>query len=139
MDTAPVTASVIPDAKPAVESTRSLRPHTFGLTKTCCVCSKAQAHWSVQHPRYGREAEDICALCFLYESGWLVRERQPRVDQVVKVIGLKRGTPLECVLGEHGDKSWPPRLAKVEDADSVLGAITLHDRFEVLSSRRRAS
>lgn len=132
-------ASVIPDVKPAVESTRTLRPHTFGLTKLCGVCSKPQAHWAVQHPRYGAEVMDICALCFLYESGWLVADRVQRVEQVSKVIGLKRGVALSYVLGEQGDKVWPPRLAKVEDADAVLGALTLHDRFEVLTSRRRAS
>lgn len=133
--------AVIPEvnAKPTVQTTRVLRPHTFGVTKMCCVCGKPQAHWSVEHARYGTEKEDICALCFLYDSGWLVADRVQRVEQVSKVIGLKRGTPLEYVLGERGDKVWPPRLLKVEDADSVLGAITLHDRFEVLSSRRRPS
>ena len=131
------TASVVPDleAPPPVQSTRSLRPHTFGLTKVCCDCRKPVAHWKIQHPRYGTEETDICALCFLYNSGWLVQERQARVEQVIKVIGLKRGKPLEYVLGEHGDRAWPLRLVQVHDADSVLGAITLHDRFEMMTHK----
>lgn len=124
------------EVRPTVQSTRVLRPHTFGVTKMCCTCHEAVAHWNITHPRYGTEATDICAPCFLYTSGWLVPERFTRVEQIIKVIGLKRGKALEYVLGEHGDKVWPPRLAKVADADSVLGAIVLHDRFEALTSRR---
>lgn len=129
--------SVIPEApKPVVSTTRVLRPHVMGLTKTCCVCAKPQAHWTIEHARYGSEIEDICALCFLYESGWLVRERVQRVEQVAKAISLKRGATLEYVLTETGDKAWPPRLLKIADADAVLGAITLHDRFEGITNRR---
>lgn len=117
-------------SKPAVETTRVLRPHAFGLNKTCCVCAQAQAHWSIQHARYGTALEDICALCFLYESGWLVRQREQRVEQVIKAIALKRG----AVLPQKGEQK---RLVLVTDADSVLGAIVLHDRFELVT--RRAS
>jgi hypothetical protein len=82
---------------------------------------------------------DICALCFLYTSGWLVKERIRRVEQVAQVIGLKRNQSLQYVLDARGDKLWPPRLAVLKDADDVLGAITLHDRFEFVGSQWRTS
>jgi hypothetical protein len=131
--------SVIPSTaeRPVVKTTRGvLWPHPVGATMTCVVCSHTRAHWRVKHARYGTSDADICALCFLYTSGWLVQERVRRVEQVAQAIGLKRQKPLEYVLGERGDKVWPPRLSTVKDADDVLGAIVLHDRFESLMSRR---
>jgi hypothetical protein len=129
----PVVESV--ESLPNVESTRVLKPHTFGLTKVCSACAQPVAHWHIRHPRYGVEDVDICALCFIYGSGWLVRERVRRLDMVIKAISLKRGKVLEQESGPNGDKSWPPKLVKVEDADSVLGAIVLYDRYEGLQRR----
>lgn len=121
---------------PPVQTTRGvLWPRPAGVNMNCVTCCQPVAHWRIKHARYGGEA-DICALCFLYTSGWLVKERVRRVEQVVQVIGLKRNQPLQYVVGEHGDKLWPPRLAILKDADDVLGAIALHDRFEFVMSRR---
>lgn len=131
--------SVIPSApeRPTVKTTRGvLWPHPVGSNMNCVVCAQTCAHWRIRHERYGAADADICALCFLYTSGWLVRERVRRVEQVAQAIGLKRKKPLEFVLGEHGDRVWPPRLSTVKDADDVLGAIALHDRFEFVVSRR---
>lgn len=131
---------VIPSVESApVLSTRVLRPHPVGVTADCVTCHRPRAHWRVQHPRYGAEVVDVCALCFLYESGWLVPERVRRVTQVIQVIGLKRQKPLECAVGTRGDKMWPPRLEHIKDADDVLGAIVLHDRFEVVMNRQERS
>ena len=133
--------TVIPSVSelPPVLTTRVLRPHSSGVKATCVTCCQPVARWRIKHPRYGGDETDICALCFIYTSGWLVRERVRRLEQVVQVIGLKRKQPLQCVLGEHGDKLWPPRLSVVGDADDVLGAIALHDRFEFVLSQRRPS
>lgn len=136
MNAEPVIPSV--DERLPVHSTQALHPHPVGSSRHCIECSEAVAHWWINHPRYGAESVDICALCFLYTSGWLLRERVLRVDQVARVIGLKRQKLLEFVKGENGDRQWPPRLVHVKDADDVLGAITLHDRFESVMRRKSA-
>lgn len=130
---------VIPSVSelPPVQSTRVLRPHAVSVRATCVTCCQPVARWRIKHPRYGADEVDLCALCFLYTSGWLVKERVRRVEQVAQVIGLKRQRPLQYVLGENGDRLWPPRLSVVGDADDVLGAIALHDRFEFVISQRR--
>ena len=124
---------------PTVASTRVLRPHSQGAKASCVTCCQPVARWRIKHPRYGSDEVDICALCFLYTSGWLVKERVRRVEQVVQAISLKRNRTLQYVLGVNGDKLWPPRLSAVSDADDVLGAIALHDRFEFVISKRKAS
>jgi hypothetical protein len=100
------------------------------------------ARWRFQHPRYGPEEVDLCSLCFLYKSGWLVAERVRRVEQVATVIGRKRereqARQLEFAMNPQGDRQWPPRLVNVKDADDVLGAITLHDRFEIVMTQNTA-
>jgi hypothetical protein len=135
------TTSIIPSVaeRPTVASTRVLRPIPVGTNMNCVTCCQPVAHWRIKHARYGEEEASICALCFLYTSGWLVKERVRRVEQVAQVIELKRNQPLQYVLGERGDRLWPPRLVQVKDADDVLGALTLHDRFEMVLSQRRTS
>ena len=106
----------------------------------CVVCAEPVARWRFKHPRYGSEEVDLCSLCFLYKSGWLVAERVRRVEQVAQVIGRRRGEmakQLEFAMNLQGDRQWPPRLVNVKDADDVLGAITLHDRFEIAMSQNQ--
>lgn len=121
--------SVIPDvlekSKPIVTSTTVLRPHHSGTSFHCVTCAKPVAHWSIRHQRYGGEAASICALCFLYTSGWLVEGRVRRVQMVTQALALRKGKVLE-----FEKDSRPPKLVHVSDADDVLGAITLHDRVE---------
>ena len=122
------TAPVVPDvaAKPKVLNTHVLRPLGPTASFHCAVCKQPTAHWSITHARYGQE--NICALCFLYDSGWLDSpETKVAVARVTNVLGLKRGKPLERVEG---------RFIRVQDADDVLGAITLHERFESITRKR---
>lgn len=122
---------VIPDAaaqieRPRVTSTHALRPLGPVSNLLCTVCKEPCARWSIMHARYGQE--NICALCFLYDSGWLeAPESKAALQRVANVLGLKRGKSLERVEG---------RLTKVADADDVLGAITLHERFALLTRSR---
>jgi len=122
------TTPVVPDVaeKPKVTSTHALRPLGPTSNQHCVVCKQQTAHWSIMHARYGQE--NICALCFLYDSGWLDSpETKAAVSRVANVLGLKRGKVLERVEG---------RFVQVRDADDVLGAITLHERFESITRKR---
>lgn len=109
-----------------VDSTRVLRP--LGPTVvTCSVCKEPRARWVIVHPRYGSDAS-ICSFCFLYDSGWLDRaEAKSAVTRLSNVIGLKRGKVLQMREG---------RLSRIEDANDVLGAVALHERFEFVTRRR---
>jgi hypothetical protein len=107
-------------------STRCLTPAHRDTNYICVKCEQPTAHWRVFHARYGEESQPICALCFFKTSDWVGENRQ-RFDLVVKAVGLRRKVSLQ--RDELGD------LVSGKDADDVLGAIVLHDRFQSLTQR----
>ncbi len=108
----------MPELLPAVDSTFVLAPNR-AAPLVCYVCAHERARWRVRHARYGGTVQDLCALCFMYESGWLTPVNQARVARVSTALSLRRNKVLEHVNG---------RLVQSTDADDVLGAIVLHDR-----------
>lgn len=124
MEPTPVIPDVASTAKPRVTSTRVLRP-LGPTTLTCVGCKKLTAKWFIVHPRYGQE--NICSLCFFYDSGWLeAPESKVSLERVANVIALRHGKSLAREDGK----------LTARDADDVLGAITLHERFSIITQRR---
>lgn len=110
---------------PIVLSTRCLTPAHHDTNYVCSQCQQPTAHWRVQHARYGDESQPICALCFLDTSGW-VEAHKEQFDLVVNAIGLRRKKALS--------RSATGGLTTHKDADDVLGAIVLHDRFALIQN-----
>lgn len=106
-----------------IPTTRCLVPAYRDDVHICLKCQQPRAVWSVRHPLYGDEAQPICALCFIYTSGWF-EQNQTRLRLVVNAIGLRRNKALE--------RDATGRLVSSKDADDVLGAIVLHDRVDAV-------
>ena len=111
---------------PVVTTTRCLKPTHAAVLLVCSGCNKPQAHWTVRHPRYGEEEQNICALCFFKTSGWADGNKE-RLRLVINAISMRSNSLVET------NNNLP---VHVKDADNILGAIALHERFEALGLSR---
>lgn len=122
-----IAATEAPPTQPAVTSTRCLKPTHAAVLLVCSGCNQPQAHWTVRHPRYGTEEQNICALCFFKTSGWADGNKE-RLRLVINALSMRAKSLIET------NNNLP---VQVKDADNILGAIALHERFEALGLHRK--
>lgn len=100
---------------------RVLRPKQE-LILHCANCDKPQARWDVviRNEQGGYDPQDICALCFLYESEW-GQKRREQIDGVIARVEVKKS------LSYMRDPEQ--RLLLCADADKILGGIAVASRM----------
>lgn len=107
---------------PLPEALQELKPH-------CALCDKPGSVWHLRTPhKDGADAYDfLCSLCLLYRTSW-GRQNKRQIQRVVKGIEDHGGFVFE--------RRRKNRLARLEDADRIAGAIVLTSRMFDLQDRK---
>lgn len=88
-----------------------------GVLVTCAYCGLDRARWIYADVSTAPPAvQDICALCFLYESPWGT-SRTEKIERLVRVS--------EAFSGMTFQKDETGRVADSREADAVLSRIAL--------------
>lgn len=99
---------------------RPLPPALWGMS--CTWCDKAQAKWeyfSGPESTAARMGIVLCAHCWLYTSEW-GRKHQSDVEGFLHDVEVQLGKPLP--------RDAQGKLVHCDDADRVLGAISVTSR-----------
>lgn len=123
--------------KPLLIDTRFILPLPKAMWgMSCGGCDRTCANWQVMSPKMDEEGKvigtenpaPICALCFLYESGWGERNVDDIEDLIADVERKDGYKMLRTAVG---------RLMSPKDGNKILGAVCLVSKMREMEIVKR--